>query len=196
MIDKEVDFIIAQFSITPHRNQFITPSIAYFYAPWVLMIPAGSPFTPFEKLLRPFNVNSWIAVFVLFIIAVFVITIVSFSSIKVRNEVFGSNNRHPYLNIVEVFLGGTLNIKNLPTKNFARTLLMVFILYSLVIRTIYQGCLVKNLQSEDRKPSVSSIDEMLQKDFKLYLRVQALEHAEFLPFKDLYALNFNKLFFL
>ena len=96
--------------------------------------------------------------------------------------------------MVEVFLGGTLKEQTLPTKNFARTLLMIFILYSLIIRTVYQGSLVRNLQSENRKPSVTNIDEMIEKGYTLYLKAAGIEFIEQMPGKNMY--SFYQIYFL
>ena len=152
------------------------------------MIPIGAPYTSFEKMFRPFHMHTWIAVILLYLAATTFITVIRCIKSKIiRNMVFGTRNQRPYLNMVEVFLGGTLKEETLPTKNFARTLLMIFILYSLIIRTVYQGSLVRNLQSENRKPSVANIDEMIEKSYTFYLKASRIEFIEQMPGKNMYS---------
>lgn len=70
-----------------------------------------------------------------------------------------------------------------PARNFARSLLMIFILYCLVIRTLYQGGLFENLQSEDLGHTADTITEMLDRGFKFYMMFTSLEHTENTRFK-------------
>lgn len=96
--------------------------------------------------------------------------------IGVRDLVFGVKNQTPSLNVIIVFFGGTLH--RLPAKSFTRILLMSYVLYSLVVRNIYQGSLVHNLQSEDRKPTMSSINEMVENNFYFVMSATAVEHVQ------------------
>jgi hypothetical protein len=84
-----------------------------------------------------------------------------------------------------VLLGGGIN--RLPGRNFARFILMQFILFSLVIRTGYQGvqfemmltvcrfiwaitCLNNCYNSQDMRPKdVGTIDELLAKNYTIYV---------------------------
>lgn len=52
---------------------------------------------------------------------------------------------------------------------FARYLLMLFILFSLVVRTAYQEKMFEFLQKEMRKPTVTSVDEMIDQNFTFYM---------------------------
>lgn len=71
---------------------------------------------------------------------------------------------------------------SLPAKNFPRVLLMIFILYCLVIRTLYQGGLFDNLQSEARGQKVGSVQEMLDRQFIFYILQSSLEYTDDLKF--------------
>lgn len=185
MIDGEVDFAIGEFAITYLRNKFMTPSISYISSPWALMIPPGEPYSAFEKLFRPFDFNVWIAVTIIFILSYLVIAIISFSK-QIKKYVIEKGNTSPYFDVLEIFVGGSM-IK-IPTRNFARVLLMIFILYSLVIRNAYQGGLLKNMQSDDRKRPVESVTEMMEKGFHFYMTATAAsEHVAHLPIKDRFA---------
>lgn len=87
----------------------------------------------------------------------------------------GENNNNPMLNMYNASLGGSILPE--PTKNFARYLLMCLILFSLVVRTLYQGELFNNMQSDIMKSPVSSVAEMMQENFKFYLSANSMVHA-------------------
>ena len=160
----------------------MTPSTPYLFMPWVLIIPPGRTYTSFEKLLRPFDITVWIPIAIVFVVACTTITFIKFSSKNIRNLVFGPENQSPYLNLFQLYVEQSMHV--LPKTWFARSLLMMLILYSLVLRTVYQGELIKNMQSDDRKAPVSSISEMMEKNFSFYMSITALEHAENLPIKN------------
>lgn len=104
-----------------------------------------------------------------------------FQSENVRQFVLGANNNSPYLNILNVFVG--VSMSSLPGRNFSRSLLMMFLLFSIVKRTLYQGALFQFIQGDDRHKEIHSIDELIQKNFKVFLLPSSLEHTNNLKFK-------------
>lgn len=182
VMDGEADLTIGMYTITYLRSQFMTSSEFYFSVPFILIVPPGQPFTPFEKLFRPFKLTVWILLLVAFITAACVVTIVKLQSTSVQSFVFGAKNKSPYLNILNVFVGGSLHL--LPQKNFARYLLMMFVLFSIVKRTLYQGALFQFLQADDRNKEVQSIDELVEKKFEVYMMPSSIEHTQNMKFRD------------
>lgn len=65
------------------------------------------------------------------------------------------------------FIGETQTI--LPRKNFARFLLMAFLMYSLVIRALYQGAYFELVNSRQNRGEIKSIAEMIENDFTFYV---------------------------
>lgn len=65
------------------------------------------------------------------------------------------------------FIGGTQ--RPLPKRNFARFLLMMFLIFSLVIRTVYQGAFYQLLKSNKRHKGVQSMDEIVKSDFQFFI---------------------------
>lgn len=94
------------------------------------------------------------------------IVIVRFMPRQVGARVFGSRVTHPALNVLYAFFG--LGQTILPRRSFARFLLMVLILFSLIIRTAYQGKSFEFLQQDMRKKDVQTIAELLEKNYTLY----------------------------
>ena len=108
-------------------------------------------------------------------------TVVKFQSKNVRQFVFGANNTSPYLNILNIFVG--VSMSSLPRRNFSRSLLMMFLLFSIVKRTLYQGALFQFIQGNDRHKEIQSIDELMQKNFKVFMLPSSLEHTNNMKFK-------------
>jgi hypothetical protein len=128
-------------------------------------VPEGEPYTQLEKMFLMFDKPTWICIGATLVAAFVVIQIINFMSIKVKCFVFGQDVRTPSLNVASIFLNGGQH--RVPGRNFARFLLMLFIVWSLIIRTCYQSELYKNLQGDLRKPRIQTVDELNEKNFTL-----------------------------
>lgn len=64
----------------------------------------------------------------------------------------------------------------LPGRNFARFLLMLFLLFSLIMRTAYQGMQFELLRKEIRRPVIQRIDELLSQGYEIYGTNASLGH--------------------
>ena len=137
VLEKEVNFTIGYMASTAGRNMFMTSSYIYFTSNLVWITPPGRLLTPFEKLFKPFKIIMWVFILVVFVVSYLVIKLIEQQVRSVQVFVFGRSNRTPCLNILNVFFGGSLH--RLPVRNFARTLLGLFMIYCLVIRSSYLG---------------------------------------------------------
>lgn len=172
-IDGDVDMLMGFYFLTYHRTQYMSFTNSHYSIPLAIMIPYGEPWTAFEKLIKPLEAVIWILLMATFGTAALTIAIINCHSLTVKKFIFGERYENPYLNLINVFVGNSLKI--LPNRNFARSLLMMYMLFCLVMRTVYQGSLFIILQSDGRHPEVRSIEEMLEKDFVFYIR-ETLEH--------------------
>lgn len=150
---KENSFFIAQ----PHT--FIAQQF---------LVPPGEPYTSFEKLFMAFEGKVWILIILTFFIAFVTIFAVNFSSKRVQVIVFGSQVNSPSLNVIIAFFGLSQTIT--PRRSFARVLLMIFILYSLIIRTAYQGSSFEMLQKDLRRKEIQTVDELVEKNYPIYAK--------------------------
>jgi hypothetical protein len=57
----------------------------------------------------------------------------------------------------------------LPGRNFARFLLINFILFCFILRTAYQGKLFEFMQKEMRPKSVETVDELIDQKFRIFV---------------------------
>ncbi|XP_070502396.1 uncharacterized protein [Chironomus tepperi] len=164
---RATDFVFGNINMKHDRVEIMDFCFGYYLEILVFVIPRGRPYTPFHKLLRPFHNTVWICTLLVIIACMVVILILAFLPRKFRTFVYGENVKTPFLNVIIAMYGGAQNI--LPKYNFARSLLMMFLLFCLVLRSLYQGSLFKFLQANDDQPEVASIDEMAEKDFKFYM---------------------------
>lgn len=151
------------------RNDNLSISQPFIFRDSLLAIPVGEEYTAYEKLLLPFDHAVWFWILLVFFAAFFSIFLMKFIGQKARNFVIGSNIRAPALNVAMIFSGAS-QVK-MPGKNFARFLVMAFVLYSLIIRTAWQGKMFEFMQQEIRKPEVQSISEMTKKNFTFHINL-------------------------
>lgn len=134
-----------------------------------IMVPAGLPLTDLEKMFVMFDSETWIAIGFTFTVAFLTIQVLNWMSRKIQNFVFGRNIRTPTLNLLSTFLnGGQIT---LPGRNFARFLLMMFMIWSLIIRTCYQSKMFENLQSDMRHPRVKTFADFNEMNFTLLIQL-------------------------
>lgn len=167
LMDNEADLSISNWWLKNGRLKFFDATISYNSENLIFLIPPGRFLSPVEKLAYPFQLGVWMMVIACFLIGVVVVFLVERSSISAQSFVFGTGVQSPYFNLFAGFIGENQTI--LPTRNFARFLLMTFLMYSLIIRTLYQGSYFKLINSTQRKQEVKSIGEMIAKDFTFYV---------------------------
>jgi hypothetical protein len=134
-------------------------------------VPAGEPYTMLEKMFLMFDKATWICIGVTLGGAVVVIQVINLMSITIQKFVFGRDVQTPTLNVASMFLAGGQH--RVPGRNFARFLLVMFLMWSLIIRTCYQSILYKNLQQDMRKPMIKTFDELNEKNFTIFFNFGA-----------------------
>lgn len=151
---------------TTSTHTFVTTP--YSFLNNYIIIPPADEYDGYEKLLMPFDESTWIMILVIFATGFLVIFVLNHSNDEARTFVFGQQVTTPSLNITAIFFG--ISQITLPGRNFARYIVMVFILYCLIIRTAYQGKMFEFLQKNITKPEIQSIDELIGKKYTLFVR--------------------------
>ena len=183
----KLDGAIGFLSLQPARSKFLTDTRAYTTNHLFLVVPPGKELTAIEKLFKPFTFEVWIVIGALLITAAVVIVALTMFNPKLYNFVIGRNVRNPMQNIIASVIG--ISLHNQPKRNFARFLLMVFVLYCLVVRSIYQGGLFKVLKTRSSESEVSTIQEMVDKKFDFYLYESLASRSQsfsFYPLRVIY----------
>lgn len=134
-----------------------TPPLHYDADTFV--VSRGEQFTPLEKLLLPFDNETWILIILTFIIGYFTILIIYQFPRYVQQFVFGTFNQNPSLSLAQIFFG--IGLIRTPGRNFARFIFMAFTLYCLVIRNAYQGKMFEFLHSNAEKSTPKTIKELI-----------------------------------
>jgi len=162
-------------------------SKALTYKSYKFIIPPGELYSGWEKLVLPFDIPTWILVAITFAAGLLTIQVIYRFPMFVRNFVFGRDVSTPTLNIFIAFYG--LGQFVLPGRNFARFLLMLFIIWCLIMRTAYQGVMFEFLTGDGRKPEVKSMEEMIERNFTLTFEDQFLKFEEDRPYPFIHDLS-------
>lgn len=108
---------------------------AYFYGSLLYAIPYGKPYGSFEKLFFPFRYRIWILLCALYSIAAIILLILKLTAQKNRDFLVGASNNMPFFNMVNICFGGAVSFNEMPLRTFARTMLMMWLLSTLVGET-------------------------------------------------------------
>ena len=131
-----------------------------------ILIGPGEPYTDLERMFMMFDFQLWVAIAVTFFIALIATLALSFTSRKFRNIIVGRYNQNPTVNLISTFLSGSQY--RTPGRNSARFLLILFIIWSLIIRTCHQSMLFKLMQSDLRRPTIKTLDEFFKSNLSFY----------------------------
>lgn len=130
-----------------------------------LVTPAET-YTPYEKLLLPFDKETWIFLTITFLIVFFTIFIINVSPKFIQNIFYGNEVKTPSLNILSIFFG--ISQTRLPNENFSRNILLLFVFFCLIFRTCYQSMLFEFMTSEPRRPPPKTIQDLKDRNYSLY----------------------------
>ncbi|CRL05323.1 CLUMA_CG018285, isoform A [Clunio marinus] len=167
VIEGKANFTMGFFTELPERDKYMKASHVYYTSELIFVVPPGKFYTPLEILLSPFQLTVWIFFFIAILLALLTIEVLSFLPLEVRNFVIGRNVKYAGLNVTAVVLGVPMH--KLPTRNFAKTLLILFTFLCFIINNSYRGSLFKNMQKTLTKPPMASNEELFKTDFKFYI---------------------------
>lgn len=74
-----------------------------------------------------------------------------------------------YIDIITVIVGAAQSHQMIPRSNCGRIVLGTFLLFTLIIRGLYQGALFQFIQTNRGHSEIHSIDEMMEQDFRFYM---------------------------
>jgi len=156
-------------SISVRPLTLLESDVAEFYQNELyFIVPRGEQLTEYEILLLAFDAATWYLIIATFGTAfAFIFIVKVFKATTVRNFVFGRNVSSPALNILVIFFG--LSQVALPRRNFARFTLTLFIIWSLIIRTCYNGLLFEYLQSDKHHPGIQTIKQLMTKNLTYFV---------------------------
>jgi hypothetical protein len=112
-------------------------SFAYEQYKMLFVVTPGESFSPYEKLLLPFDALTWSFLLSTLLIAFVVIFIVDLMPKVVQSLFYGLGVSSPMLNVISIFFG--IAQQKLPFNNFGRIILITFVMVCVVLRNGYQG---------------------------------------------------------
>lgn len=167
LIENKSDIGFSEYFLKETRNKYFDNSYPIHVTPIVFIIPPGRLLSPLEKLFQPFSYFVWIALFIVNTIGMVIILLINYKYKTYKAFVFGVKVQNPLINMLIATLGSQQI--HLPKRNFARFLLMMYLLFCLILRNTYQGAIFKFLQSDGRHKEIQTIDEMLKQEFTFYM---------------------------
>lgn len=166
LFNKKVDAVLGTMSLQFERVLYLSETKTILSVPIVIVTPPAKNISPFEKLLRPFATIVWILLIVVFLIGIILILVTRRKFRKIYYFIVGEGVIMPVTNMLIAFFG--LTQSKLPRMNFARYLLMNFLLFCLVLRCLYQGKLFIMLQMELRENEMETINDMMERNMIFY----------------------------
>lgn len=149
------------------RSRFFQFSHAYYSIKMVLIVPERPQFTALQKLSRPFSLHLWIYSTIVILCCFIAVYIIKKQSKSIQLLFLDKNINAPALQLLVVLFGSSQHV--LPRNDFSRMLLMSFIFFTFVLRSLYVGSLYKFLQSDGRLRDFQTIDELIENDFKFVI---------------------------
>ena len=171
----DCDLTGAESKLYSHREDVI---IAYPHrdVTFTFVIGPGKPYTDLERMFMMFDDGLWIAIGMTFIIAVSITLSLNFVSRRVKTLIAGQGIHSPTMNLISIFLnGGQVRV---PGGSFARFLFILFVVWSLIIRTCHQSMLFELLQADLRRPTVKTLDEFFESNLTLFLERRSLTYQD------------------
>lgn len=162
--------LAASYQMRYEKSRFYFYSTTFDFVECSIAIPKGESLDSYERIIRPFDAETWTLVVITFATAFTSIFVIKFGDNHLKDFVFGSYNSTPGLNVLRIFFG--ISQIRCPARNFGRFLLMSFILFSIVIRTAYQAKMFQFLQMNLVKPTFDTVDELIENNFTFFMRVE------------------------
>ncbi|KAL7036923.1 hypothetical protein ACKWTF_008997 [Chironomus riparius] len=135
--NRNTDILLGDLYLKELRAKYFDPSAPYLNYPLFFILSKQPRLNMFQKMLSPFQSTVWILIAVTLCIGISAILMINFKFKLIKLIVFGENVIHPVTNLYTSFFGQPQT--RLPHRNFARILLMTFLIFSLVIRSAYQA---------------------------------------------------------
>lgn len=165
--NNEADLFIGNVALDKSRIESLDFSLPIFFEFLKFVVPPGKYFTQVENFGRVFDSMTWALIFIVFLLVGGTVLIINFCSKKVKIYAFGVRYGNAFMDYLATIFGSALSTS--PNMNLPRLILVKFVIFCFIIRTIYQGSLYNFLQSGTKANAVQSIEEMISKGFTFFM---------------------------
>lgn len=149
------------------REKKYSISFPYYYASFVFAIPPGKPYSPLKILFFPFKYIIWSCLSTIFLFTVLIVVALKFSAYRVRAFVLGPQNDSPVFNMLNICFGGTISY--MPSRNFARTILLIWLVMSMILKTAYQSRLYDFMRTQPIMSPKNYRHKIYSSNMKVYV---------------------------
>ncbi|CAG9800605.1 unnamed protein product [Chironomus riparius] len=139
----------------------------------LMFVTPAEKYTQYEKFFLPFDLQTWILVSITFVLTFVMIFVINLLSKSVQSLFYGQNVDTPIWNVISIFFG--ISQTELPTKNFSRFILVLFIYFCLIFRTCFQSKFFEFLTSEPRRSPPESIDDLIDRGYSVLTMSQTFK---------------------
>lgn len=165
--NNEADLFIGNVALDTSRIDKLDFSLPIFFEFLKFVVPPGKYFTQVENFGRVFDSITWTLISVVCLLVGGIVLILNCRSKKVKIYAFGVRYGNAFMDFVATIFGSALTTS--PHTNLPRLIIVKFVLFCFIIRSIYQGSLYNFLQSGGKANAVQSIDEMISKGFTFFM---------------------------
>lgn len=170
----EADIFIGNTFLELPRTKYLDYTTPIFFEYLRFVVPPGRYLSEIENLFRTFDLPTYVLTFVVFAIAVATVLVISFKSRAVKMYAFGHKFHNAGMDLLGSILGNTQT--SMPVNSIPRFIIMLFVLFNLILRTLYQGSLFTFLRSDGKLKEVQSVDEMIERKFTFFMLKQYLDY--------------------
>lgn len=176
LLDNVVNITFGFMFISPLRLKCFGASNQYYTTKLQFIIPPQPLLSVFVRLLLPFDPYVWCLI--VFVMAFCVTCRVIFHFRPQHEQVFvyGQRYKSHLIDLIALFLGGTA--AKFPLRNFARSMLIIFIAYAFVIRSAYSGVSFKFLSKKIEHSPIDTIHELLKNNYSFYMIADSVEYMD------------------
>ncbi|XP_062539259.1 uncharacterized protein LOC134207567 [Armigeres subalbatus] len=176
VINGTVDMAISFFGNDLLRQKFMSFSMSYYQSALVLIVSPGTEYGTFDKLFLPFQFTLWIAFVIVFINGLVTILILQFFPLPVQQFIYGRGNRAPFMNYYKATFGYSVDPE--PTRNFSRFLVLLWIIFTFVLRTAYQDQMFGNLHRQLNHSTVRGWDQFVSEGYRIFINPSVMSVFE------------------
>lgn len=172
LLDSKADLIVGDYYLRAVRMKYMDASVEYFSADVIFVIPPGRSLASIEKLLQPFNSDVWITLAAASFCGVaFLVLLNLLTKGAHKTKLVGL-----FFKAASILFA--VSLSQLPRRTFHRMLLGSYVIICLVLAAGYQGALFRFLQKDSKLKELQSIEEMIEKDYRIYSYDSMLESIQ------------------
>lgn len=174
VINGITNMTVGTHALSLERVLKLSHSVSYMQHSFVFAFAENNIFaTPLSRLMAPFHASLWISILLLLIIAILVILLTKQLTEFQRHFIIGGRmNRTPITNMLTSLIGNNIANRSISTINFstfARTLTLLWIFFSLIVRNAYQGSLYEYFQNQRIESPFDTVEKVRDSNVTIHL---------------------------